>query len=58
MAATTRYAIEALEGTLRAWRMVHHTPTSRLQDQGRDTLEEVCLLLEAPNAKTRPMHSS
>ena len=51
MAAATRYAIEALEDTLRVWRIVHHTPTSRMQEQGRETLEEACLLLEAPNAK-------
>ena len=51
MAATTRHAIEALEDTLRAWRMVHHAPTSRLQEQGRETLEEARLLLEAPTAK-------
>ena len=31
--------------------MAHHMPTSRLQEQGREALEEACLLLEAPHAK-------
>ena len=31
--------------------MVHHAPTSRLQEQGRETLEEARLLLEAPTAR-------
>ena len=51
--AKTRYAIKTLDDALKAWRMVYHSPTNRLQEKWRDALEEARTLFEeAPNAKS------